>query len=349
MELYAGILLVAVAGLGTGTIAWPMKLMRRLQFEHYWFVGMLVGLVILPWLVVLVAVHDPFGAYAEVGWQPLVKSNLLAAGWGIANVLYGICVVRIGAALTGAILSGLGLTVGVTLPMIFKGTGLFSKAPDITSPAGLAVITGVAVLIVGVIVSTLAGFGRDRTLKKANTAADSVSAGGGFLAGLIMVIIAGVTSCGIAMAFVYSQGPIVEAMKAHGAGDVAANCAVWAAGLLGGAAVNILYPAWLMTKRRSWAVLGTCWRDVLLAAAIGTQFIFAVNLLGRGMLLMGAMGASVGFGVQQAMQVMGNQAVGFASGEWRGVIGRPRTLMYGAIVILLFAMVILAYANTLAP
>jgi hypothetical protein len=347
MEMIAGILLVTVAGLGTGTIAWPMKLMRRLQFEHYWFVGMLVGLVVLPWAVVLVSVRDPFGAYAEVGWKPLLISNLFAAGWGIANVLYGVCVVRIGAALTGAILSGLGLTLGATLPMVFKGTGLFSQSPDITSMAGLLVLTGVAVLVAGVIVSTLAGFGRDRALHKSGGPAAS-HAGGGFLAGLIMVVIAGVTSCGISLAFVYGQGPIVDAMKARGAGDIVANCAVWAAGLLGGAAVNIVYPAWVMTRRRNWSALTSCPRDLLLGAAIGAQFILAVNLLGRGMLLMGVLGASVGFGIQQAMQIMGNQAVGFASGEWRGVTGRPRALMYGAIVVLLLAVVVLAYANTLA-
>jgi len=42
-------------------------------------------------------------------------------------------------------------------------------------------------------------------------------------------------------------------MKAQGAGDLAANMAVWAAALLGGALVNVLYPGWIMTKKRSWA------------------------------------------------------------------------------------------------
>ena len=118
MEMFIGIVLVTVAGLGTGSIAWPMKIMRKLHFEHYWFVGMFAGLIVVPWLVVLIAIDQPFQAYAEVGWKPLIISNLFAIGWGLANVLYGVCVVRIGAALSGAILTGLGVTVGVTLPMI---------------------------------------------------------------------------------------------------------------------------------------------------------------------------------------------------------------------------------------
>jgi L-rhamnose-H+ transport protein len=337
---------VIVAGLGTGTIAWPMKLMRRLQFEHYWFVGMLVGLVIIPWAVVLLGVSDPWSAYREVGWEPLVKSNLWAVAWGLANVLYGICVLRIGAALTGAILTGLGMAVGVTLPMVLKGTGLFEQAPDITSPAGLTILVGVGVAIAGVVLSTLAGFNRDQVVKKAGTPARTgLSQGGGFLVGLILAVAAGVTSCGIILAFVYSQGPIIKAMEDQGVGKVTAGCSVWAAGLLGGAAVNILYPAWLMTRRRNWAVLGQCWSDLLLAAAIGAQLILAVNLLGYGTLLIGPLGASIGFGIQQATQVLGNQGVGFASGEWRGVTGKPRTQMIASILILVLGAAVLAVAK----
>jgi hypothetical protein len=45
---------------------------------------------------------------------------------------------------------------------------------------------------------------------------------------------------------------------------------------------------------------------------------------------------------------LGGQALGFLSGEWRGVAGRPRAQIYTAIIILIAAMVIFAFANTLA-
>ena len=44
------------------------------------------------------------------------------------------------------------MTVGITLPMVFKGTGMFSEAPDLMSRAGLVVMAGVAVLLAGVVV-----------------------------------------------------------------------------------------------------------------------------------------------------------------------------------------------------
>jgi len=337
--------LVTLAGLGTGTIAWPMKLIRKLQFEHYWFLGMLFGLLVIPWLVVLTCIPHPFTAYAEVGWRPILFANLFAVSWGVANVLYGICVVRIGAALTGAILSGLGISVGATLPLALKGSGLFGAAPDVTSRAGLTVLAGVAVILVGIAVCTVAGFSRGRILQKMEAVGRQAS--GNFLGGLIMVIVAGILSSGLGLCFVYGQGPIIDAVQAQGVGLIPANMAVWAVALLGGTLVNLLYPAYLMTRRDSWHILFSSGREIALAITIGVQFMIAIMMLGRGMLFLGALGGSIGFGIQQATQIMGNQGVGFVSGEWRGISGKPRQQMYLALAILIVGVVILAFANTL--
>ena len=345
-DLFFGILLVIAAGAGTGTLAWPMKLMRTLQFEHYWFVAMLIGLIFIPWSVVAITVPDFLGAYAEAGWRPLVLANVISICWGVANVLFGVCVLRIGAALTGAILSGVAVATGVTLPMIVKGSGQFSESPGLTSPAGIAILAGVAVMITGVVLCAVAGFGRDKVLATVDRAARPAS--GGFLGGLIMSVIAGVTSTGISLSFVYAQKPILDAVESRGADPIPANVAVWAAILFGGACVNLAYPAWLMTKNRSWNMLAASWLDLGLAAALGTQIIVSIILLGRGMLFLGPLGASVGFGIQQTMQVLGNQAVGFLSGEWRGIHGRPLRQMLASVAVLILAVVVLAFANALS-
>ena len=60
-----------------------------------------------------------------------------------------------------------------------------------------------------------------------------------------------------------------------------------------------------------------------------------------GMSLLGGWGPSVGFGVNQAMQILGSQSVGLIFGEWRGV-PRPavRTMVWGVILLLLAVAVI---------
>jgi len=342
MSTLVGTLVVAIAGLLLGSGAWPMKIMRKYQFEHWWFISMLLGLIVAPWVVTISFCPNAFVAYHTVDFPLIVKANLFSLGWGIANVLCGLCFVRIGFALTGGILTGLGVSIGVTVPMIFKGTGLFHAAPDIGSPAGRIVLVGVGIMLVGVVLVSLAGFGRDQALKTSHRPP------GGFGTGLVMVVVAGVLSVGLSFSFVYSQGPIVTAMKNQGASDTPATFAVWAVGLLGGALVNVAYPAYLMTKNGSWSVLVEAWGEAAFAILIGLSFVFGVPLMGKGMLLLGALGASVGFGIQQATQMLGNQGVGFISGEWRGVRGTPRVQMYVAILTLIVAAIILAYGNSLA-
>lgn len=341
MTTYLGVLLVALAGLVIGSGAWPIKLMKRFEFEQWWFVGMLIALIIIPWASTFLFCGEPLAAYGSVPLWSLIKSNLFALGWGIANILVGICFVRIGVALTGAITTGLGVSVGVTLPLIMKGTGLFSHSPDIDSRAGLTILSGVAVMLVGVALVAAAGFGRDKALHKTEQHS------GGFAGNLALCVIAGVLSSGMGLAFVYCQGPIRDAMKARGASDIPSNLAVWAVGIFAGAVLNVIYPAYLMTKKRSWHLLAESPREFGLACIIGVSFALGISLTGKGMLLLGALGGSVGFGIQQATQMMGNQGLGFISGEWRGVHGKPLKQMLAAIVILIAAAVVMAYGNTL--
>jgi L-rhamnose-H+ transport protein len=404
MEAFLGIVVVAAGGLVMGSSAWPFKLMKKYQFEHWWFVGMLVGLVIMPWAITLLGCPGAIEGLKNIPRDAILLGNLFSVGWGIANVLCGICYVRIGVALTGAILAGLGVSVGAITPMIFKGSGLFKDAPDVTSQAGITVCLAIGLMLVGVVFASLAGFGRDRELKKSSSKSSSKSSG--FLTGLVMTVLAGILSSFMSFVFVYSQDPIVanlsrvgpdtdltvtvdgekltdEAMrslvdpigvqgktaweiglavkselnkKSPGSdpdvtvstGSIPATFGVFAIGLIGGAVVNLGYAAFLLTRNRSWNVLlGSVW-ELFLAVLIGVGFSLAVALMGKGMLLLGALGASVGFGIQQAMQMTGTQLLGFVSGEWRGVYGTPRKQMYLALAVLLVASIIMAYGNGLA-
>lgn len=346
METLLGVFTVGLGGFIMGSGAWPFKLMKKYQFEHWWFIGMLVGLIIMPWTIALLGCPNAIEGLKAVPASALIKANIFAFGWGIANVLCGICFVRIGVALTGAILGGLGVSVGTIVPLVFKGSGLFKDAPGLGSSAGLTILAGVGVMLIGVVFASIAGFGRDRELKKLDQ-----PSGGGFLGGLVMTVIAGILSTGTAFAFVYAQDPIIASLKAVDpshpeTASIPTTFAVFAVSLFAGAVINIAYAIYLLTKNRSWNVIGRSPKEFVLAIIIGVNFSVAVTLMGKGMLLLGALGGSVGWGIQQAMQMTGGQSVGFISGEWKGV-GKPKKQMYLAIAILLVAACIMAYGNKL--
>ena len=75
MDMALGILVAAAAGLCIGSCVWPMKLMRKSQFEHWWFLAMLAGLVIVPWTITLAAFPHVFAAYRDMPISVLIRSN----------------------------------------------------------------------------------------------------------------------------------------------------------------------------------------------------------------------------------------------------------------------------------
>jgi L-rhamnose-H+ transport protein len=345
-EILCGIIVVVLAGLIMGTSPWPLKLMRRFQYEHFAFISMLVALVILPWTITLIFCPRPFAALSSVNGVVLLKANLFALSWGIAQVLALLCFVRIGVSLTYGILCSVGATVGVITPMIFKASGVFGKSPDLFSNSGLIVLGGTVVMLAGVVFASLAGAGREK-LASMSKASDATTTNAGrkssrFAIGLGMVVIAGVLSVGWGCAFTYSQDSIIQAMKSQGAADFPANIAVWAVALLGAALPNVLYPAMLMTRNKSWGMLLAHPSEIGWSISYGILFFVPSALLGKGMLLLGPLGASVGWGLVQGTLILGGQILGFASGEWRGVVGKPRIQVYIAIVLLVVAMTIIA-------
>jgi hypothetical protein len=340
-----GAVLVTIAGLGTGSAGWPMRLMRRFRFEQFWFVAMLVGLIVIPWTIVLACIPQPFAIYREVGWRPLVGANLLAIAWGAANVLAGICALRIGFTLSGSILTGVGLTVSVITPMLIPTW--FPKAPGLFSAAGGLIVLSVAVILLGVVFSTLAGFGRERVLKSRDEPPPWAS--GGFLGGLILAVIAGVLSAGMQLANAYGHDAIVNTMKEHHIALVPSEMSFWAAGLFGGALVNVLYPAVLMTGKRSWNVLRRHWPEMGLSLCLGCQLMLAFALFGYGRTQMGEFGDSQAPGVQLAMQIIGGLLIGILAGEWSGVPGKPRLQIAAAIAVLVVGVILMTCAKTLVP
>ena len=51
MDTVLGVLAIVAGGLIMGGGAWPIKLMHTFQFEHWWFLAMLTGLIIVPWTI----------------------------------------------------------------------------------------------------------------------------------------------------------------------------------------------------------------------------------------------------------------------------------------------------------
>ena len=342
-----GLLLVSLAGVGTGAGAWPFKCAKDIRMEIYLFVWALLALVIAPWGVTLFCVPDIGAVVESVGWKTLLLSNALSCSWGIANVLYMVCVIKIGAALTGAILGAVAMAIGMLLPLVVKGSGQFSNAPDLLSPAGILILFSLAVVILGIVLVTLAGISRESAMKDVNEAERKKRASGNFLEGLLLVTLAGILSTGLSLSFVYSQNAVTAAIQAQNAGGLLTESfAPWAFSVVGGALVQLVIASISLTRKKMWGLFFDRPAEVVFGALAGLQFFASLLCLGRGMLLLGALGASIGFGIQQSIQTVANQLVGFIGGEWKGVKGVSRWTMYSAVYAILIAVALLSFSKS---
>ncbi len=329
-----GIVLVVLAGIFGGCWAAPIKLMRYYTFEHWLFVMALVGQLILPWLMTFILCSDVVVSISDIPPVVLVKANLFSMAWGIANILYGICLARIGFSLTIGIMTGIGLPMGVIVPMVLKGSGKFADAPSLLSSAGMIILFGVTIMLFAVVLSAIAGYGREKSLIQ--------QTGRRFTLGLVMAVVIGILQIGLTFAFVYSQGAIIEALARHGAGTAGASLGVWAFAMPGGAVTNIGFAAYLMSKKKNWRVLTANPRDLWFGLVISLGFFLVFALMGTGMRLLGPLGASVGFGIMQAFQIISSQVLGIVLGEWRETSGKSKKLMLAAVCTMLVAVVIMA-------
>lgn len=342
--VFLGLFFAFFSGLVGGLAPLPLKYMRRYGYEHWGLVVAIIGYLAIPWLAVFAICPDTFGALRDIPVRDFIVGNVFSMAWGIANVLYFLCLMRIGFSLGQSILAGTAIPAGVVIPMLLKASGKFADSPGPLSASGLTILAGTIAMLVGVRLVAKAGFGREAAQGGGVKRRD-----GGFMAGLVMSIVAGILSIGISFSFVYTQEPIAEAFIKHGTDENAAPTAVRAATLLGGALVNLLYPLWLLCKNRSWGVFvgpGSL-RDFMLSLPIGIITIVSFVMGSTGMVMLGALGASVGFGINQAMQIAASQAVGRFTGEWRGVPSEHIRTMTIAVIVLLASVAIVAVARAM--
>lgn len=326
-----GLALTLLAGLLSGNCMLPMKFARRWQWENVWFVYSIVSLVIAPWALAILLVGNLSAIYGGLTVSQFLVPFLCGAGWGIAQVLFGLLIARLGLALTYAIVIGLGSLGGTLIP-------LFSTNREmIGTPRGALILAGLAVMMVGIAVSALAGRQREQGRK--------VEASGSYAIALTMAILCGLLAPMINYSFAFGQG-IAERAVQLGASPVRAGYAVWPIGLIGGLLPNLAYSTYLLCRKRTWHLFrGPWWPDAGFASLMGLLWMGAMSAYGVASVYLGALGTSVGWGLFQIFMIMTANLGGVLTGEWKDAPRRAKGTLYVGLALLAVATILLAAGN----
>jgi len=332
-SFWIGIALIFVAGVMAGDCMLPLKWTRNWQWENTWLVFSLISLLVLPWMLALSIVHHLFRSYAQLSPLQLSIPILFGAGWGVAQVLFGISIQRLGLALAYAIVVGLGTLLGTLVPLFAQHKAQLNRALLIE------VFAGIVVMLVGVTLSAWAGHIREREVN-----ADKMASAGRYSAAVIMAVLCGLLAPMINYSFAFGQD-IALAAGHLGNSDVRAAYAVWPIGLAGGFLPNLGYSLFLLRKNRTGVRFRSLFPDVGWATLMAILWMGAFALYGMSASYLGKFGTSIGWGLFQIFTIMTATLSGVATGEWKSAPRSARALLSASILCLGSATALLAHTN----
>lgn len=333
-SFWAGILLVLIAGLMAGDCMLPLKFNRKWQWENTWLIFSLVSLVVLPWALALSLVHQLFRTYAQLTPSQLAVPILFGAGWGIAQVLFGISIQRLGLALAYAIVVGLGTLLGTLVPLFVQHRAQVGRT------LLMQILAGIVIMLVGIALSAWAGQIREHR-QEATSATPSL---GRYRAAVFVAVLCGILAPMLNYSFAFGQDIAIAAVRL-GNPEVRAAYAVWPIGLAGGLVPNVGYSLYLLRRNRSGALFQSVSPDAFWASLMAILWMGAFALYGMSATYLGRFGTSIGWGLFQIFMIMTATLSGVVTGEWRSAPRLARTLLALSITCLGGATALLAYAN----
>ena len=334
-----GFLLSIIAGSFLGTFAWPMKKIKKWQWENTWLMYSFFALILIPWIWAFLTVPNLMSVFGGTPSSVLIKVFLFGAGWGLANIGFGIGLNTLGLALGTAIVLGLNNAIGAILPII-----LFTPE-ELTTPTGNGIILGVAIMLVGIVFSAIAGSQKEKALRKnePNSVKNSQ-----FSKGLIICIAAGLLAAMFNFALLAGK-PIETLAIENGASLLNAANPTWCISLLGGFIVTMCYCVYLFKKNQTGSLFQEkgLTKNWLYTAIMGLMWFGGVALYGSAVMNMGKLGASIGWPVIQSMAVLSGNVVGIFSGEWKGTGKKPLGIMLVGLMLLVVGISVISWASSL--
>lgn len=337
-----GIILGILAGILLGSFALPMKKVKIWQWEHSWVMFSFWATIVFPLLMAFLTIPNLLSVYAQTPTTVMFVVFLFGAGWGVANVGYGIGLKMVGLAMGTAIVLGLNNAIGAILP-------IFLYTPEkLLQPVGSTLSAAVLVMIAGIVVLAIAGMKREKAMVNDTNSKVQDAAKSQFLKGFLICLVAGVF--GAMFNFALINGMHMETIAIElGASPINAANPTWVIALSGGFVVTLAYCLYLFkTNKNSKFFFASGTRmNWILTLLMGLMWYGGVAIYGMSVSKLGALGASIGWPIIQSMAVGSGNFWGIVTGEWKNSGKLAITYMVVGLALLLAGIIIVGYSATL--
>jgi hypothetical protein len=206
-----GFFMILIAAVAGGSFGLQYTILRRYTVDNAALLSLFFATIVVPLIAVNIFLPGWTSALAEVGWRTCGMVFLFGFGWGLGAFTYAFAFNLLGMALAAAIIKGLTIAIGSGVPLV-RTWGKVS--PD----AKTWTLIGIAILLVGTILSGRAGILREReadTRRRNQATPDHEHAAkqrSAFLIGFCLCVLSGVLSAFVNLGYDFGN-PLAEAMQ----------------------------------------------------------------------------------------------------------------------------------------
>lgn len=339
MDPVMSILLMSIGSICAASFYVPIKKIKGWSWESYWLVQGIFSWIIVPILFAWLTV--PSGTLGTIISEAPSSSKWMAvfygALWGVGGLTFGLTMRYLGVALGQSIALGLCAAIGTILPPIISGNNLFA------SRAGILILIGVTVSIVGISIIGYAG-----SLKSKNMSEEDKKAAVKDFAlkkGILIAILSGVMSACFNFGLTAGE-PIRQAALANGTNALFAKNPVIMFVTLGGFFTNLIYCVFLNIKNKSYkdylSVSGSVlFNNIFFAMLGGTLWYMQFFFMGMGESKLPAAMMAFSWSILMSMNITFSNIWGILLKEWKGAGRKTITvLVIGLVVLVLSTFVI---------
>ena len=139
-SLLLGFSLILVSSVASGVFGVALRRRRVFSVELMWLIVFLTGYLLLPHLLVMLALPGWDAALGRAGFAGLAPGILFGLAWGVASLLFAHGIAVLGVSLGYAIIMGLIIAVGSSLPLL-RHWGAVAEPTRAAAAVGIALIS----------------------------------------------------------------------------------------------------------------------------------------------------------------------------------------------------------------
>nr|WP_010925660.1 L-rhamnose/proton symporter RhaT [Microscilla sp. PRE1]AAK62868.1 MS146, putative L-rhamnose transporter [Microscilla sp. PRE1] len=329
-----GIIWAVIAGITLGLYALPEKFTKNFDFENTWGMMFFINMFIVPAVTGFLLINGFSDILKAIPGNVLSKMIISGVLWGVGVMMWGKAINHIGVSLGFSIFIGTVILIGSLLPFLVDALPASNKF--------IAILIGIAVVLVGVIANGKAG------MKRQKDEGQDPSGKGSMGAGISIAIVGGLLATAFSFANAVGRPVIHEQSLAAGNPEWVTAVGVMFIIYVSGGIFVVPYFIINLSTKKLWPKFATSafGTNLALTSVMAVLNFAASAFFAFAAFKLGAAGNTVGYAIFNTLSVAVAILSGLITKEWSHASRKAKTLLYLGLACMIIGVVVIAVGNS---